>query len=100
MRFLPSRGASWFLGIMAAFFVVAGASVWATKTMLASDPPCPADGGKAPANPTALALTGKEQIPQLSHVFTIVLENEESTGVLGNQALPYIQQLAAQGAVL
>ncbi len=36
------------------------------------------------------------QVPAFSHVFVIVLENEESSSVIGNPAAPYFNQLASQ----
>src|SRR3954463_1780996 len=51
----------------------------------------------------ALAVTGvfiapkraAAQVPVFRHVFIIVLENQESDGVIGNPAAPYVNRLAA-----
>jgi hypothetical protein len=41
----------------------------------------------APSNPP---------LPAFGHVYVIVMENEESTSIIGNSAAPYINSLAAQ----
>ena len=38
-------------------------------------------------------------IPAFGHVFVIVMENEESTSIIGNAAAPYINSLASQYGV-
>ncbi|MDQ6884480.1 MAG: hypothetical protein M3077_09660 [Candidatus Dormibacteraeota bacterium] len=65
----------------------------------------PRPGSPAPTRPTAPAPTapsgnaGSAQaaaLPAFSHVFTIVMENEESTSIIGSPAAPYINGLAGR----
>ncbi len=62
--------------------------------------PCPGYGGPILASPASPATDAASPVPAFSHVFTIVLENEEATSVTGSASMPYLNGLAAQGAVL
>lgn len=67
---------------------------------LPSDGPCPGYGGPVSANPAGASIDPAGRVPAFSHVFTIVMENEEATSVIGNTDMPYLNSLAAQGVVL
>jgi hypothetical protein len=56
----------------------------------ASARPAPAPTHPAPAPPPPAVAA----LPAFSHIFTIVMENEESSSVVGNPAAPYINGLA------
>jgi hypothetical protein len=58
----------------------AGSVPGASQTIAASP--------SAPASPTA-------RIPDFSHIYVIVLENEERGSIIGNSAAPYINHLAS-----
>jgi phosphatidylinositol-3-phosphatase len=49
------------------------------------------------ASATAITPTGVG-LPEFSHVFIIVMENKESSGVFGSAAAPYINELAGEYA--
>ncbi|HEY8678006.1 MAG TPA: alkaline phosphatase family protein [Candidatus Dormibacteraeota bacterium] len=49
----------------------------------------------APAGPAPASPRPASGLPSFSHVFTIVMENEESTSILGNPAASYINGLAS-----
>src|SRR3982074_2673620 len=44
-------------------------------------------------------VTQTAQLPSFSHVFLIVMENHESSRVLGNTSAPYINWLAEQNSL-
>jgi hypothetical protein len=44
-------------------------------------------------------VTQTAQLPSFSHVFLIVMENHESSRVLGNTSAPYINRLAGQNSL-
>lgn len=52
--------------------------------------PAPAPTRPAPAPPPPAAPS----LPAFSHIFTIVMENEEASSVIGNPSAPYINGLA------
>src|SRR5437868_8450563 len=59
-----------------------------TRTPAPTPTPTPTPAPTPTPTPTPAAL------PAFSHVFTIVMENEESTSITGNSAAPYINGLA------
>ena len=63
-----------------------------TPTPLSTPPPTPTPAATPLPTPTPI---GSGTLPNFSHVFLIVMENEESTGVMGNNAAAYINTLAA-----
>ena len=62
-----------------------------TPTPLSTPPPTPTPAATPLPTPTPI---GSGTLPNFSHVFLIVMENEESTGVMGNNAAAYINTLA------
>jgi hypothetical protein len=57
----------------------------------------PTPSGPAPATgPAASALTG---VPKPDHIVVVVLENKDSSSILGSPQAPYLTSLAAQSAV-
>ena len=62
-----------------------------TPTPLSTPPPTPTPAATPLPTPTPI---GSGTLPNFSHVFLIVMENEESTGVMGNNAAAYINALA------
>ena len=60
-----------------------------TPTPLSTPPPTP-----TPAATPLPTPIGSGTLPNFSHVFLIVMENEESTGIMGNNAAAYINTLA------
>ena len=63
-----------------------------TPTPLSTPPPTPTPAATPLPTPTPI---GSGTLPNFSHVFLIVMENEESTGIMGNNAAAYINTLAA-----
>ena len=63
----------------------------ATPTPLSTPPPTPTPAATPLPTPTPI---GSGTLPNFSHVFLIVMENEESTGIMGNNAAAYINTLA------
>jgi hypothetical protein len=59
-------------------------------TTAAASRPSPAPVQPAPVPPAPSSL------PAFSHIFTIVMENEESSSVVGNPSAPYINGLASR----
>ena len=62
-----------------------------TPTPLSTPPPTPTPAATPLPTPTPI---GSGTLPNFSHVFLIVMENEESTGIMGNNAAAYINTLA------
>jgi len=62
-----------------------------TPTPLSTPPPTPTPAATPLPTPTPI---GSGTLPNFSHVFLIVMENEESTGIMGNNAAAYINALA------
>jgi len=62
-----------------------------TPTPLSTPPPTPTPAATPLPTPTPI---GSGTLPNFSHVFLIVMESEESTGVMGNNAAAYINTLA------
>jgi hypothetical protein len=83
----PSSGAA---GTAAPRPTPAGPSPTPVRTIPAA--PVRTTAAPAPAAPPAA-------IPDFSHVVVIVMENEEYSSVIGNHSAPYLNSLAAQGAL-
>src|SRR5207302_10768331 len=66
----------------------------ATPTATPTPTPTPAPTPTPTPAPTPTPTPTPAGLPTFSHVFTIVMENEESTSVIGNGAAPYINGLA------
>ena len=49
-----------------------------------------------PVHPLATPAPAPASLPAFSHIFTIVMENEESSSVVGNPSTPYINGLASR----
>jgi hypothetical protein len=47
-------------------------------------------------NPSSTTSPPPSRLPSFSHVFVIVMENEEAGSIIGNSAAPYINSLATQ----
>ena len=62
-----------------------------TPTPLSTPTPTPTPAATPLPTPTPI---GSGTLPNFSHVFLIVMENEESTGIMGNSAAAYINALA------
>lgn len=62
-----------------------------TPTPISTPPPTPTPAATPLPTPTPI---GSGTLPNFSHVFLIVMENEESTGIMGNSAAAYINALA------
>ena len=62
-----------------------------TPTPLSTPTPTPTPAATPLPTPTPI---GSGTLPNFSHVFLIVMENEESTGIMGNSAAAYITALA------
>ena len=62
-----------------------------TPTPLSTPPPTPTPAATPLPTPTPI---WSGTLPNFSHVFLIVMENEESTGIMGNNAAAYINALA------
>ena len=62
-----------------------------TPTPLSTPPPTPTPAATPLPTPTPI---WSGTLPNFSHVFLIVMENEESTGIMGNNAAAYINTLA------
>src|SRR6266700_3395182 len=66
-----------------------------TPTRTGSPTPGPVSTPTPTATPRPTATpTPTPALPTFSHVFTIVMENEESSSLIGNSAAPYINGLA------
>lgn len=63
-------------------------TVRSTATPLPTASPAP--------TPSAAPTQTPPPLPSFSHVFVILMENEESTSIIGNSAAPYINGLATQ----
>ncbi|HEX8025196.1 MAG TPA: alkaline phosphatase family protein [Candidatus Limnocylindrales bacterium] len=50
----------------------------------------------AAPTPTAAPTATPPPVPNFGHVFVILMENEESTSIIGNSSAPYINGLATQ----
>ena len=82
------------------------ALVSAAPTVLPAPPTAVTAGGPGVTNsvaassaprPTATAPPAPSAgLPSFSHIFTIVMENEESTSIIGNPAAPFINGLAGR----
>jgi len=62
-----------------------------TPTPLSTPTPTPTPAATPLPTPTPI---GSGTLPNFSHVFLIVMENEESTGIMGNSVAVYINALA------
>src|SRR5437588_3738616 len=65
----------------------------ATPKPTATPTPAPTPTPRPTSTPTPTP-TPTPTLPTFSHVFTIVMENEESSSLIGNSAAPYINGLA------
>src|SRR5437879_2953979 len=72
----------------------ASPTVTARPTPAPTATPTPNPTPTPPPAPTPTPTPTPAALPAFSHVFTIVMENEESTSVIGNSAAPYINGLA------
>jgi len=73
------------------------ATATATPTPTPSPTPTPRPSATPTPTPTPTPIptpTPTPALPTFSHVFVIVMENEESTSIIGNSTAPYINGLA------
>jgi acid phosphatase len=71
----------------------------ASATPLVTTAPITLPTPSAVASPASVTPPGRTtSLPNFSHIFIILLENEESSAIVGNPAAPYLNGLAAQYA--
>lgn len=55
-----------------------------------------AQGGNPPSKPTPTPIPNPGGVPNFSHVYTILLENQEYGNIVGGSSAPYLNSLIAQ----
>jgi hypothetical protein len=81
--------------------VIAGCSSGHTPSPSTSRVPTTATTATATSGPTARAAPGRlPGVPHFDHVVVVVLENKAEQQILGAGAAPFLDSLAASGAVL
>jgi acid phosphatase len=93
------RMAAAVLAVGLAAGVLAACGAGDTRTTASPTPPASAGSTPATESPAATDSPASASVPRPSHVVIVVEENHSFADIIGNSAAPYLNSLAAQGAL-